>query len=97
MAAAYGLKQCRMYTLGCPNLTLATDHKPLTRILNDCQLDTICNPRLLKLKERTVMYKFKIFHIAGKSKAMSLADATSRHPAKVFKEELEDIEAISGA
>ena len=94
LAAAYGLKQCRMYTLGCPNLTLATDHKPLTRILNDRQLDTICNPRLLKMKERTLMYRFKIVHVAGKSQAMSLADATSRHPTHGFDEDIEEIEAI---
>ena len=97
LAAAYGLKQCRMYTLGCPNLTLATDHKPLTRILDDRQLDTICNPRLLKLKERTLMYRFKIVHVAGKSQAMSLADATSRHPTNGYDEDIEEIEAISHA
>ncbi len=52
LAAAYGLNRCRMYTSGCPNLILATDHNPLTGILNDRRLDTIANPRLLKLKRR---------------------------------------------
>ncbi len=45
LAAAYGLERCRMYTLGCSDLTLAVDHKPLTNILNDRHLDTINNPR----------------------------------------------------
>ena len=44
--AAYGLERCRMYTLGCPKLILAVDHKPLTNILNNHHLDTIKNPRL---------------------------------------------------
>ena len=79
LAAAYGLHRCRMYTLGCPNLTLAVDHKPLTNILNDRQLDTIDNPRLRRLKEKTFPFNFGIVHVAGGSDAMKIADALSRH------------------
>ena len=25
----HGLQQCQMFTMGCPNLTLGVDHKPL--------------------------------------------------------------------
>ena len=80
LAAAYGLERCRMYTLGCPDLTLAVDHKPLTNILNDRQLDTISNPRLRRLKEKTFPFKFKIIYAPGGSNAMKVADALSRHP-----------------
>ena len=80
LAAVYGLKRCRMYTLGCPNLTLATDHNPLTGILNDRRLDTIENSRLLELKGKTLPFHFRIVHVPGGSHAMRAADALSRHP-----------------
>ena len=70
-----------MYTLGCPNLTLATDHNPLTGILNDRHLGNITNPRLQKLKERTLAFRYKIIHLSGGSKAMKGADALSRNSA----------------
>ncbi len=79
LAAAYGLQRCRMYTLGCPNLILATDHNPLTGILNDRRLDSIDNPRLLKLKEKTLGYDFRIVYIKGGSNAIRAADALSRN------------------
>ena len=79
LAAVHGLQRCRMYTLGCPDLTLATDHNPLTGILNDRRLDTIENPRLLSLKEKTLGYDFRIVYIKGGSNAIRAADALSRH------------------
>ena len=82
LAATYGLEKCRMYTLGCPKLTLAVDHNPLTRILNDRNLDDIANPRLRRLKEKTLPYKFNICYVPGGSNAMRIADALSRHPAQ---------------
>ena len=80
LAAAYGLERCRMYTLGCPDLILAVDHKPLINILNDRHLDTIPNPRLCRLKEKTFPFRFRITHVPGGSNAMKVADALSRHP-----------------
>ena len=80
LAAAYGLERCRMYTLGCPDLILAVDHKPLTRILNDRHLDSISNPRLQRLKEKTLPFQYKIVHVPGGSGAMKVADALSRNP-----------------
>ena len=79
LAAAYGLNRCRMYTLGCKNLILATDHNPLTGILNDRRLDSIENPRLLKLKEKTLAFDFQITYVKGGSYAIKAADALSRH------------------
>ena len=68
-----------MYTLGCRNLLLATDHNPLTGILNDRRLDSIENPRILKLKEKTLAFDFRIVYVKGGSNAIKAADALSRH------------------
>jgi hypothetical protein len=80
LAVVHGLDSCRMFVLGCPNLTVAVDHKPLLKFFDDRELDTIPNPRLFSLKEKTLMYNYKIEHIAGKVNYG--ADATSRHPAR---------------
>lgn len=42
--------------IGCKNLTFITDHKALTKIVGDKELKDIDNPRILSLKERTLMY-----------------------------------------
>ena len=78
LAVVYALEQTRMFVIGCPNLIIATDHKPLVPILNGKRLDLIKNPRLLKLKERTLMYRFLAQHIPGPLNFA--ADATSRNP-----------------
>ena len=78
LAVAYGLEQCRLFVLGSPDLTIAVDHKPLVRILNDRALGDIENPRLLRLKEKTLPYDFKIIHVPGNQN--SAPDAMSRHP-----------------
>ena len=76
LAVAYALHQTRYYILGCPNLIVTTDHKPLSRILNDRSLTEITNRRLLNLKEKTLPYNFTIQHISGaKNKG---PDAVSR-------------------
>ena len=78
LAVAYGLNQCRMFVLGSPDLLVAVDHKPLTKILNDRSLDNIENPRLLRLKEKTLQFEYKIIHIPGSSN--TTADMMSRYP-----------------
>ena len=80
LAAIHGLQACRMFTLGCPNLTLAVDHRPLINILNDRSLSSIDNPRLLKLKEKSLRFKFNVMYVRGASEAIRVADALSRHP-----------------
>ena len=57
---------------------MATDHKPLLKILSDRFLEDIPNARLRNLKEKTLRYRFKIVHIPG-IKHLA-ADATSRYP-----------------
>ena len=54
------------------------DHKPLLGILGDKSLDSIKNPRLLNLKEKTLRYNLEVVHVPGV--LHKGADATSRHP-----------------
>ena len=41
MAVAYALNNARYFVLGCKNLVVATDHKPLLGVLNDRSLEDI--------------------------------------------------------
>ena len=64
--------------LGCENLIVAVDHKPLLKLLADRAIDDISNPRLRNLKEKILSYCSRITHVPGmKNKA---ADAMSRRP-----------------
>ena len=67
-----------MFVLGCPNLTVAVDHKPLVKLFSDQSLENIKNPRLFSLKEKSLMYRFRIKHVAGKTNTGP--DAASRYP-----------------
>ena len=73
MAVAVALEQSKFYTLGCPRLYVATDHKPLVGILCDRALDTIANPRFVSIKERTLWWNFEILYVAGKSQQAAVA------------------------
>ena len=85
LAVAYALNQTRFFTLGCSNLIVTTDHKPLVNILNDKSLADIGNRRLLNLKEKTLSFRFTIHHVsAAKNKG---PDATSRYPVSYTEEE----------
>ena len=78
LAVADALDKARFFVLGCTNLIVAVDHKPLLKILGDHSLEDISNNRLRNLKEKTLRYKFHILHVPGaKHKA---ADAMSRYP-----------------
>ena len=78
LAVAYGLHQCRYFVLGCEDLIVCTDHKPLLHVLNDRALSDIQNRRLQNLKEKTLSYKFEIVHVPGKKHVGP--DAASRYP-----------------
>jgi hypothetical protein len=80
LAVVYGLLQCRKFILGSPNLIVAVDHKPLTQIFNNRSLESIANPRLLRMKEKTLLHNFKIVHVPGTSNLAP--DAASRYPAQ---------------
>ena len=81
LAVAVGLECSKYYTLGCKKLVVATDHKPLLSILNDRALDTVVNPRMLRIKERTLAWQFDMVYVPGGKQAA--ADALSRKKAGV--------------
>lgn len=77
LAVVKALHKARYFVSGCSNLLVATDHKPLLKVLGDRKLENIDNPRLLRLKEKTLRYRFKMIYVPGKLN--SIADATSRY------------------
>ena len=83
LAAAYGLRRCRMYTLGCPDLIFAVDHKTVTNILNNLYLDSIYNPRLRRLKEKMLFFEYEIKYVPCGSNAMKVSDALSRNAMEI--------------
>ena len=83
LAVAWSLDQTRYFTQGCKNLVVATDHKPLTKLLGNRSLDEIQNPRLLRLKEKTMRWQYEIIHVPGKDNFV--ADATSRNPMTMMR------------
>ena len=78
LAAAWAMKKCRHFILGCVSFLLATDHKPLLGLLGDKALEDIENPRLQNLKEKTLRYAFDVVYVPGVLNKG--ADATSRMP-----------------
>ena len=66
LGVASALRKTRYYTQGCDKLLVCTDHKPLLGVLNDRSLESIDNPRLLRLKEKTLGWRFKLIHIPGR-------------------------------
>ena len=78
LAVAWALEDSRFFTMGCDELVVATDHKSLIKLLGDRALDDIRNPRLFRLKQRTLMWKYQIVHVPGKEN--HAADAASRYP-----------------
>ena len=89
LAVVDALDKARYFVLGCEDLIVAVDHKPLLKLLADRALDDIPNPRLRNLKEKTLRYRFRIVHIPGmRNKA---ADAMSRRPVGTTRPPLMDL------
>lgn len=89
---ADALDKARFFVLGCTDLIIAVDQKPLLKIFGDRSLDEISNARLRNLKEKTLRYKFRMIHIPGvRHKAV---DALSRHPTGAASPEM--LAAYSG-
>ena len=66
MGMVYFLEKARMFTLGCPNLLVIVYHLPLIPILGDRSLADIPNPRLYRLKEKCLIFRFAIKYCPGK-------------------------------
>ena len=83
-AIAKGLEDTKYYTMGCKQLYVATDHKPLVSVLGDQSLADVQNPRLARIKEKTLWWQFTIVHTPGK--LQMAADALSRRKgATIYK------------
>ena len=65
LAITWGLEQTKFFTLGCHQLLIATDHKPLIKVFGDRTLNEIPNTRLFRLKQRTLPWHFQIIHLPG--------------------------------
>ena len=61
-----GLDKCIHFILGHPNLLAAVDHKPLVKIFGRASLESIPNPRLFRLKQKSLRYRFTPSHVPGK-------------------------------
>ena len=78
LAVVWALEQTLYFTMGCNDLLIIVDHKPLVKIFGDRRLDEIDNPRLFRLKQRTLMWRFEIQYQKGAEN--TCADAMSRYP-----------------
>ena len=78
LAVADALDKARHFVLGCDDLIIAVDHKPLCKLFGDRSLEDIANTRLRNLKEKTLRYRFRMVYIPGVRNKTS--DALSRHP-----------------
>ena len=54
LAIAWSLNNAKMFVLGCKDLIFITDHKTLLNNFNHRELSAITNPRILKLKQKTL-------------------------------------------
>ena len=90
LAVVWCLKKARIFLLGNPDFIVIVDHRPLVKIFGDRALGEISNPRLLRMKEKTMQYRFTIKHMAGKKN--HAADTLSRYPVGAASPDTDDEE-----
>ena len=78
LAMVYGHESTREYCLGNDKLTIGVDHKPLVPIMGNQNLELIKNLHLRNLKDKTLMYRFRMKHIPGTMHTGP--DVASRYP-----------------
>ena len=78
LAVVNALHKTRHYTQGCDRLVVCTDHKPLVPVLSTKALENIDNPRLMRLIQKTLSWRFLVIHIPGKK--LAGPDTLSRIP-----------------
>jgi len=66
-------QQTRYFTQSCNNLLIITDHKPLTKLFGERTFDEITNPRLLRIKQRALLWQFTIQHMPGKGNSDAIS------------------------
>ena len=60
LAVAWCLRKARLFLLGCPNLIVVTDHRPLVGLFRHRSLTDVLNPRLFRLKGKTLQFRFTV-------------------------------------
>ena len=60
------LQKTKFFTLGCEDLFVSIDHKLLIGLLENTDLESMDNLRLLRLKENTSGWQFNVVYIPGK-------------------------------
>ena len=80
LAVVYGLEKTRHFVLGCTDLVIAVDHKPLIGLFTKRSLGDIPNARLRNLKEKTLPFRFQMIHVDGVRN--KVADCLSRSPSE---------------
>ena len=58
---------------------MVTDHRPLVGLFRDRSLADMLNPRLFRLKEKTLQFRFTVKYLPDKHN--KAADSLSRFPA----------------
>ena len=64
LSISEALQKAKYFVLGCPDLLVSTDHKPLVGLF-DKPISDIQNLRLQAIAEKTLWYKFKVIHVPG--------------------------------
>ena len=77
LAVSWSLNKSKFFTLGCKRLLIATDHQPLLGLLKK-DLHEIPNPRLQRIREKTLLFQFDVVYTPAKFNKG--ADAISRKP-----------------
>ena len=62
LVAVDDLNKTKFLVLGCSNLIIAVDHKPLQKVFDEWLLDEISNACLPNYKEKTACYQFHMAH-----------------------------------
>ena len=78
LSVTWAITKCHLFLVGLPPFTVITDHHPLVPILNNHRLDEIDNPRLQRLKTKTMGYNFTAKWL--KRTLNHAPDALSRNP-----------------
>ena len=78
LALADAIEKAHYFVLGCKDLMIYTDHKPLIKIFTDRSLNDIPNPTLCNFNEKTLQNRFMMMDVpAAKHK---IPDTFSRYP-----------------
>ena len=78
LAVANTPDKAQFFVLGCSDLLIAVDHKPLLKVFGERSLEEITIARLLNLKKKPLRYRFRMVHISGVQHKVAVA--LSLHP-----------------